>query len=161
MKIVLVAVGQRMPEWVNAGYADYARRMPRAAQVRLIEIRAEARSAKDAPGAPTVERYTEPEAQRIRAALPKDCLKIVLDQAGRSATTRELAEHLAAWRLAGRDVAFVIGGPDGVAESLKREADWVWSLSPLTLPHSLVRVVLAEQLYRAASILGNHPYHRE
>jgi 23S rRNA (pseudouridine1915-N3)-methyltransferase len=85
----------------------------------------------------------------------------VLDESGRACTTKGLAEQLQSWQMQGRDVTFVIGGPDGLAEDIRREADWLWSLSPLTLPHGLVRVVLAEQLYRASSILKNHPYHRE
>jgi 23S rRNA (pseudouridine1915-N3)-methyltransferase len=161
MKMLVIAVGQRMPQWVGAGYAEYARRMPREAQLKLIEVRPEARTGASAAEGQDSRRFTQPEAQRIRSALPRNCLKIVLDERGHGATTRELTERLAGWRMSGRDVGFVIGGPDGLAEDLKREADWLWSLSPLTLPHGLVRIVLAEQLYRATSILRNHPYHRD
>lgn len=144
-----------MPAWVDEGYEEYARRMPLTLRTRLVEVRAETR----AEGAP-VERAIEAEAKRISAAVPEDCLKVVLDERGRSCTTRELARRIEEWQMEGRDVAFVIGGADGIAPGLRAEAYWLWSLSPLTLPHGLVRVIVAEQLYRAASILGNHPYHR-
>jgi 23S rRNA (pseudouridine1915-N3)-methyltransferase len=108
-----------------------------------------------------VERLTEAEARRIRAALPAGSFKVVLDERGRGCTTRELSQRLESWQMEGRDVAFLIGGADGLAPGLSREADWLWSLSPLTLPHGLARVVVAEQLYRAWSITKNHPYHRD
>jgi 23S rRNA (pseudouridine1915-N3)-methyltransferase len=159
MKILVVAVGQRMPAWVDAGFEEYARRMPREAQITLVEIRPEPRGS--AADARAVERHTRAEAHRIRAALPRNCYKVALDERGSAATTRELGDRLAGWQMGGCDVAFIIGGPDGLYGEIKREADWLWSLSPLTLPHGLVRVVLAEQLYRALSILRNHPYHRD
>jgi 23S rRNA (pseudouridine1915-N3)-methyltransferase len=93
--------------------------------------------------------------------MPKAALRVVLDESGKTLTTRQLAQRLTQWRDGGRDVAFVIGGADGTAHGLRSDADWLWSLSPLTLPHGLVRVVLAEQLYRASSILNHHPYHRD
>jgi 23S rRNA (pseudouridine1915-N3)-methyltransferase len=147
-----------MPAWVDAGFEEYAKRMPRDAQLALVEVKPEPRSEHDAR-APA--RLTEAEGKRIAAVLPKGCFKVVLDERGRTCTTRELAQRLAAWQMEGRDVAFVIGGPDGLAETIKRDADLVWSLTPLTLPHGLVRVVLAEQLYRAHSLLKGHPYHRD
>lgn len=156
MKLLVVAVGQRMPAWIAAGFEEYARRMPRTLPVRLLEIKPEPRGA-----AIPVDRLTDAEGRRITAALPGGCFKTVLDERGRSCTTRELAQRIAAWQMEGRDVAFVIGGADGLPAALRTEADWLWSLSPLTLPHGLVRVVVAEQLYRASSILGNHPYHRQ
>lgn len=145
-----------MPGWVDAGFEAYARRMPREARLELVEVKAEPRER-----GPTVERLTQAEARRIRSAFPPGAFKVVLDERGRASTTRELAERLQGWQMGGRDVAFIIGGPDGLAEGIRSEADWLWSLSPLTLPHALVRVVVAEQLYRASSILKNHPYHRE
>ena len=157
MKLTVIAVGQRMPAWVDAGFAEYARRMPREAALKLIEIKAEPRGEGDARA---IARLTEAEAKRIAAALPKGAFKVVLDERGSNLTTRELVDRLAAWKMEGRDIAFVIGGADGLSAAFKRDADFVWSLSPLTLPHSLTRVVLAEQLYRAHSILKNHPYHR-
>lgn len=150
-----------MPAWVDAGYEDFARRMPREARITLQEIKPEPRgeASQDAPR--NVERLTEAEGKRIVAALPRGALKVVLDERGRLCTTRELAERFAGWQMDGRNVAFVIGGPDGLSAAIKRDADFVWSLTPLTLPHALVRVMLAEQLYRAHTILKNHPYHRD
>jgi 23S rRNA (pseudouridine1915-N3)-methyltransferase len=101
------------------------------------------------------------EAEHIEAALSQGVLRVVLDERGRSFPTRTLADHLERWRNDGRDISFVIGGADGLDESIKSRADLLWSLSPLTLPHGLVRVVLAEQLYRASSLLSGHPYHRD
>jgi 23S rRNA (pseudouridine1915-N3)-methyltransferase len=158
LKLLVVAVGHRMPAWVDAGFEEYARRMPREAQVKLIEIKPEPRSESDARGA---SRVMEAEGKRIGAALPKDALKIVLDEHGRTCTTLELAERMGAWLMGGRDVAFVIGGADGLSPAIKSVADFTWSLTPLTLPHGLARVLVSEQLYRAHSVLRNHPYHRE
>jgi len=160
MKLYVVAVGHRAPAWVGAGFTEYARRMPREAHLVLKEIKPESRG-HTAPSASTVERMRTAECKRIVAALPRGSYTVVLDELGRSLTTRQLAANLRRWREEGHDVAFVIGGADGTADKLKREANMVWSLSPLTLPHNLVRVVLAEQLYRAMSILSGHPYHRE
>lgn len=138
-----------MPAWVDAGFEEYARRMPREAKVALIRVRPEPRGEGDGGG------------RRVNAALPKGAYKVVLDERGRTCTTRELADRMAAWLMEGRDVAFIIGGADGLSPALKRSADFMWSLTPLTLPHGLARVVVAEQLYRAHTILRNHPYHRE
>jgi 23S rRNA (pseudouridine1915-N3)-methyltransferase len=145
-----------MPAWVDAGFEEYARRMPRTLPVRLLEVKPEPRGS-----ATPVARLAQAEAKRIGSALPPDCVKAVLDERGHGCTTRELAQRIADWQLESRDVAFVIGGADGVTPSLREQADWLWSLSPLTLPHGLVRVIVAEQLYRASSILANHPYHRQ
>lgn len=158
MKLRVVAVGQRMPAWIADGFEEYARRMPRESRIELNEIKPEPRTDE---GADAVERVRAAEYKRISAAIPRGTRCIVLDERGRQCTTRELAQRIADWRMDGQDVAFVIGGADGTDERLKREANWLWSLSPLTLPHGLVRVVLAEQLYRAVSILNNHPYHRD
>ena len=147
-----------MPAWINTGFDDYARRMPREMALALNELKPEPRS--DKTGAGDIARIREQEALRIDAALPKSGLTVVLDETGKTVTTRQLAERLTHWRNEGHDVTFVIGGADGTAARLKQNADWLWSLSPLTLPHGLVRVMLAEQLYRAAAIIGNHPYHR-
>ena len=159
MKFLAVAVGHRMPAWINAGFEEYARRMPRQAQLALIEIKPEVRSGH--AGAATVQRMLQAEHKRINAALPADCCRVVLDEHGKSFSTRQFAERLTHWRESGCDVAFIIGGADGTAAALKGQADLLWSLSPLTLPHGLVRIVLAEQLYRAVSIVSGHPYHRE
>ncbi len=160
MKLHVVAVGHRMPEWIGAGFEEYARRMPRDARLVLTEIKPEIRGS-GAMGTQAVERMLQAEHKRILAALPAGCYKVVLDERGKGFSTRQLADNIARWRDAGGDIAFIIGGADGTADALKQEADMLWSLSLLTLPHALVRVVLAEQLYRAVSILSNHPYHRE
>ena len=144
-----------MPAWIDAGFAEYAKRMPKDAALTLVEIKPESRTANA-----SVARLTENEAKRIRVALPARSLKVILDERGRGCTTGELAQRLEEWRMAGRDVAFVVGGADGVHADLRDEADWLWSLSPLTLPHGLVRVMVLEQLYRAWSVTAGHPYHR-
>jgi 23S rRNA (pseudouridine1915-N3)-methyltransferase len=154
VKFSVVAVGHRMPAWVDAGFTEYAARMPREARIDLVALKAPSRAG-------PVPRALEQERDRITAALPAGCVKVVLDERGTLVSTAELAKRMARWRESGRDIAFIIGGADGQHESVKRAADFVWSLSPLTLPHGLARVLLAEQLYRAHSILHNHPYHRE
>jgi 23S rRNA (pseudouridine1915-N3)-methyltransferase len=159
LKFLVLAVGHRAPAWVDAGFTEYARRMPREAQLELIPVRPAARGSEVGRGSGT-KKILEAEAKRIVAALPRGCFTVVLDQAGRSFTTEALAQRLAEWQSRGGDVAFVIGGADGLSEQLKQDAGFRWSLSALTLPHALVRVVLAEQLYRATSILKGHPYHR-
>ena len=145
-----------MPAWVEAGFDEYARRMPRESPLELVQVKPEPRAA-----ATPVARLTTAEAKRVRAALPAGCYRVVLDERGQTCTTKALAKRLEGWQMDGLDVAFVIGGPDGLDPSIRREAQWLWSLSPLTLPHALERVLVAEQLYRAASILKNHPYHRD
>ena len=155
MKLAVVAVGHRMPAWIDAGFAEYAKRMPKDTALTLTEVKPESRTA-----ATSTARLTQNEAKRIGAALPSRAFKVVLDERGRACKTTELAQRLERWRMDGRDVAFVIGGADGVHPDLREGADWVWSLSPLTLPHGLVRVIVAEQLYRAWSLTQNHPYHR-
>jgi 23S rRNA (pseudouridine1915-N3)-methyltransferase len=158
MKLRIIAVGHRMPGWISAGFEDYTRRMPREMPVTLTELKPEVRPAN--AGEAVIARAIDAEAARIREALPKNAVAVVLDETGKAVTTTALSRRLEAWRAGGRDIAFVIGGADGTSRALQQEADWLWSLSPLTLPHGLVRVLLAEQLYRAASILANHPYHR-
>lgn len=156
MKLLIVAVGHKMPAWVNEGYTEYAKRMPREARIDLVEIKPEKRA-----GGKTKEQVHEAERQRIAAALPANCELVALDERGQEWSTLELAETLKGWMQGGRDVAFVIGGADGLHPELKRRADRLWSLTRLTLPHGLVRVVLAEQLYRAVTVIQNHPYHRD
>lgn len=155
MKLAIVAVGHRMPAWVNEGFADYARRMSREARIELAEIKPSARA-----GGKTTEQVHEAERGRIEAALPAGCERVVLDERGQNWSTLELAEAMKGWMRGGRDVAFIIGGADGLHPEVKRHGR-LWSLSRLTLPHGLVRVVLAEQLYRAVTVIQNHPYHRE
>jgi len=155
MKLLLFAVGDRMPAWVDAGFAEYAKRFPRKSRLELIQIRPERRTK-----ARTVAQSLAGEAQRIEAALPVDCRRVALDERGREVTTSALAALAAGWIAESRDVAFLIGGPDGLDARLKASAGLALRLSSLTLPHGLVRILLAEQLYRALSILDNHPYHR-
>jgi 23S rRNA (pseudouridine1915-N3)-methyltransferase len=155
MRILVVAVGIRMPPWVAAGFDDYCTRMPRDARIELVEVKPEKRSAGMAPA-----RALERESQRIEVALPQGCLRLALDERGRSFDSAGFARQLASWRSGGRDIAFLIGGADGLSASLKEAAAMRVSLSPLTLPHGLARVVLAEQLYRAHTLSIGHPYHR-
>jgi 23S rRNA (pseudouridine1915-N3)-methyltransferase len=144
-----------MPDWVEKACAEYLKRMPREASVEIVEIKPDKRaSGKNA------EVVQEAEAVRILEAAGKDLL-IVLDEHGQEVTTSQLAQRMEGWLGCGRDVSLVIGGADGLHASLKQKSDWLWSLSKLTLPHGMVRVVLSEQLYRAWSVIHNHPYHRE
>lgn len=155
MKLLIAAVGTRMPGWVEEAYAGFAQRMPREMSMALIEVKAEPRTA----GKPTAALLAA-EASRLRAALPVRCRQVALDEHGADLTTLGLVQRLEKWLAGGEDVAILIGGPDGLDPALKREAAEMIRLSSLTLPHALVRVVLAEALYRAASILKGHPYHR-
>jgi 23S rRNA (pseudouridine1915-N3)-methyltransferase len=154
MKLSIVAVGQRQPKWTDESVADYLGRFPADFDVRLIEVKPEPRA-----GQP-VARVLAAEAQRLQAAIAQGTLTVALDERGRDWTTAQLADQLSAWRDAAERVAFVIGGPDGLDPDFKRAARLQLRLSSLTLPHALARVLLAEQLYRAWSILANHPYHR-
>jgi len=156
MKLIIVSVGHKMPDWITAGFNEYTKRMPREARIALLEIKPEPRTT-----GKTTMQIMEDEAQRILAALPQNCLRIALDERGIQPTTRQLAAQMQNWMQAGRDVAFIIGGADGLHESVKQAAQQLLALSALTLPHAVVRVLLAEQLYRAHSLMHNHPYHRE
>ena len=156
MKLWLVAVGHKMPTWITAGFTGYTKRMAREAQIELVEIKPEPRTT-----GKSLAQMMEPEAQRILTALPKDVLRIALDERGAQSSTKQLAQQMQGWLGSGRDVAFIIGGADGLHESVKNSAQQLLALSIMTLPHGLVRVLLAEQLYRALSLLHNHPYHRE
>ncbi len=155
MQLVIAAVGARMPGWVDAAFEDYAARMPADLRLALREIRPESRI----EGKTTVSLMAA-EADRMRAALPRHGPRVALDERGRDLTSMELAGMLEQWRADGDDVAFLIGGADGLDAGLKAEANMRVRLSSLTLPHALARVVLAEQLYRAWSITQKHPYHR-
>ncbi len=156
MKLIVAAVGVRMPAWVDEGFAEYAKRMPREMPLLLAEVKPEPRSS----GKP-VAVLMAAEAERLRAALPSRCRRVILDERGSDMTTRALAERLSGWAAEGDDVAFLIGGPDGLDPGIKSEANETLRLSSLTLPHGMVRVILAEALYRAASLAKGHPYHRE
>jgi 23S rRNA (pseudouridine1915-N3)-methyltransferase len=155
MKITVVAVGQRQPPWANAAVDEYLSRLPAEFKVECKLVKAESRSG-DVPLA----RVLSAEAARVRAAVPNGAWLIALDERGKDWTTQQLADQLQRWQDSADDVAFAIGGADGLDPKLKDEARLLLRLSSMTLPHALARVMLAEQLYRAASILAGHPYHR-
>ena len=156
MKLVVVAVGLKMPRWVDEAFTEYAKRMPRTAKLELVAVRPEPRVE-----GRTVEQMLGLEAVRIAAAVPDRARTVALDERGREFTSAALARWLEHRLREGTDTAFLIGGPDGLAPRLKDKAETLMRLSAMTLPHGLVRVLLAEQIYRAMSILRNHPYHRE
>ncbi|HVL09092.1 MAG TPA: 23S rRNA (pseudouridine(1915)-N(3))-methyltransferase RlmH [Burkholderiaceae bacterium] len=155
MQLLIVAVGHKMPAWIEQGFDEYAKRMPPELRIVLKEIRPEQRSSSR-----TAATVMQLEAARIEAALPKQCRIIALDERGKDWSTVQLADALTGWQREGGDVALLIGGADGLDPALKQRADMLLRLSSLTLPHGMVRVLLAEQLYRAWSITRNHPYHR-
>lgn len=156
MKLWILAVGNKMPSWVDEACAEYVKRMPREARIELVEIKPEKRV-----GGKTADQLQVSEMERIQAALPVGAMHVMLDERGTEMSTLELAGGMKVWLQDGRDVAFVIGGADGLHPSLRQRAGKLWSLSRLTLPHGMVRVLLAEQLYRAMSVIQGHPYHRE
>ncbi len=144
-----------MPSWVNQGYGEYANRMPSECRLELREIAAEKRG-KSAD----TRRITEKESELLLGAVPQGNMILALDVRGRSWSTEQLAQQLERWMQDGRNVSLLIGGPEGLSQTCLQQAEQRWSLSPLTFPHPLVRIIVAEQLYRAWSILRNHPYHR-
>jgi len=154
MRVTIVAIGQRLPVWAAAAVDDYAKRLPSEWRFDLKALKAEPRNGRNAAALVAVER------QRIEAALPRDARRIVLDERGKRVTTAQLAAQLRAWQRDARDVAFIIGGPDGLDAALVSAADERLRLSDLTLPHALARVLLVEALYRAESLNAGHPYHR-
>ena len=155
MKLAVLAVGHRQPGWVDEGCAEYLKRMPRELATSVVELKPEPRGSK------TREQLLAAERTRIEEALPVSCRLVVLDEKGEDLTTLKLARRLEAWMQDGRDVALLIGGADGIDEALKQRAAEKIRLSSLTLPHGMARLLLCEQLYRAVSVLKNHPYHRE
>ena len=155
MQLIVAAVGHKMPAWIDAGFQEYAKRMPPECRLVLKEIKPIDRTANK-----SAESVMAQERSRIEAVLPKGGRVIALDERGSAMTTLELAQQLSIWQQHGGDVSFVIGGADGLDAEFKQNAHMLFRLSNMTLPHGLVRVILAEQLYRAWSILKNHPYHR-
>jgi 23S rRNA (pseudouridine1915-N3)-methyltransferase len=155
MQLVIAAVGHKMPAWIEAGFNEYAKRMPPECRILLKEIKPVERS-----GSKTAETAMALERTRIEAVIPKGARVVALDEHGKDVTTVHLSQHLLQWQQNGSDVTFVIGGADGLDAAFKKRADMLIRISSLTLPHGLVRVLLAEQLYRAWSITQNHPYHR-
>ena len=155
MKLLLVAVGQRQPAWAETACRDFAKRFPPELRLEVKAVKAEPR------GSRTAGQLMAAEAVRLEAAIPKGARRVVLDEHGTRRTTVQLAERMTAWMNDGRDVALMVGGPDGLDAALKASADETLRLSDLTLPHAFVRVLLAEALYRAWTVMVNHPYHRE
>lgn len=155
MRIRIIAIGTKMPDWVEAGYAEYAKRLPRDLQVEMVELPLAVRSKNT-----DIQKAMEKEGEAMMAAIGKNEQVIALDVGGKAWSTSQLAENLAAWKMSGDNFCLLIGGPDGLSPAVLQMAAIKWSLSPLTLPHPLVRIVLIEQLYRASSILQNHPYHK-
>jgi len=156
MKIYLIAVGKKMPDWINTGYSEFSKRMPPELQINLIEITPSTRNKSTA-----IEKNIKEEGERIQSAIPDNSKLIVLDEKGKDFSSIALSKEMESWLPMGQDISIVIGGADGIDPVIKQQADEKWSLSSLTLPHALVRVVVAEQLYRAWSIMKGHPYHRE
>jgi 23S rRNA (pseudouridine1915-N3)-methyltransferase len=155
MQIHLISIGNRMPVWVQQGYQDYAKRMPRECELVLKEI---------APGNrgknSDIARIVKDEGERMIQSIPQGAHSVALDLGGKSWSTAELAESLKRWLESGQNIALLVGGPEGLSEAARRSARESWSLSRLTFPHPLVRIIVAEQIYRAWSLLHNHPYHR-
>jgi 23S rRNA (pseudouridine1915-N3)-methyltransferase len=155
MKLSIVAVGQRMPDWAQTAYDDYAKRFPPDSRVEIKTVKTEPRGSK------TLQTLLSAERGRIESVLARGTRVVVMDERGTSLTTVALAQQLKNWQLQGEDVAFVIGGPDGLDADFKAQAAHRIRLSDMTLPHAMARVLLMEQIYRAWSINDNHPYHRE
>jgi 23S rRNA (pseudouridine1915-N3)-methyltransferase len=156
MKLWIIAIGNKMPDWVEAGFAEYAKRMPRESRIELVELKPEKRG-----GGKSTQQILDAERERIVSALPQGARFVVMDERGESWTTQRLAQAITGWQQQGGDVAFIIGGADGLHDDIKRRAEKMLALSAMTLPHGLARVLLSEQLYRAATIIQGHPYHRE
>jgi 23S rRNA (pseudouridine1915-N3)-methyltransferase len=156
VKLLVVAVGQRQPAWADEAYAEFAKRFPPEMRLELKALKAEPRS-----GGKTAAQCMAAEAQRFETAIPKGARRVLLDEHGTRLSTAQLSQRVKAWRGEGRDVALLVGGPDGTDAALKATADETLRLSDLTLPHAFARVLLAEALYRAWSLLEGHPYHRE
>jgi len=155
MKLGILAVGHKLPDWVARGCAEYIKRMPRELPLAVVEIKPEPRGSK------TREQLLAAERSRLQGALPGYNRIVVLDERGDDLSTLKLAQRLEDWMREGGDTAFIIGGADGIDEELKRRANDTIRLSSLTLPHAMARLILCEQLYRAVSVVKNHPYHRE
>lgn len=155
MKINLISVGNKMPSWVQQGYDEYAKRMPRDCSLVLKEILPSKRGKNS-----DVARITRDEGERMMAAIPSGAHIVTLDIPGKPWTTPELSQAMKRWLESGQNIALMVGGPEGLSDSVRELARESWSLSKLTFPHPMVRILVAEQLYRAWSILNNHPYHR-
>lgn len=155
MNIYVVAIGKSMPSWVSSGWHEYQQRMPADYQLHLIEIAAERRT-KQAD----LKKIATKEENKLIDAIPKGAICVALDRTGKTIDTKTLAKNLQTWHDISQDICFIIGGPEGLSDSFLRQSDRIWSLSALTLPHPMVRLILSEQIFRAWSIIVNHPYHR-
>lgn len=156
MKIKIITVSKRIPDWISKGYNEYIKRLPKEIDINLVEISPESRK-----NTPSIDQILRKEAKKILTAIPEDNYVIALDENGKQFNSSILASYLAQWLVDAQDICFIIGGADGLDDSLKKSAHALWSLSPMTLPHAFVRLIVAEQIYRAWSINNNHPYHRE
>tara|TARA_B100000700_G_scaffold88342_2_gene99548 strand:+ start:1618 stop:2088 length:471 start_codon:yes stop_codon:yes gene_type:complete len=156
VQIQMLAVGNKMPAWVSSGFEEYQKRFPRDMSLDLIEITPQKRGKKAELG-----KIKNQEGEALLAAVPKGNRIVTLEVHGRPWTTPQLAQQMAGWQMDGRNVSLLIGGPEGLSDACLAAAEQRWSLSPLTLPHPIVRVIVAESLYRAWSLNNNHPYHRE
>ena len=155
MRISLLAIGNKLPRWINEGVEEYLKRFPASCYLDVVEIPAEKRSKQS-----DIKRLIEREGEKLLAAIKPGNRVIALAVKGQSWSTEKLADHIKQWQSEGRHIDLLVGGADGLSADCLKKADTHWSLSPLTLPHGLVRIIVAEQLYRAVSILQNHPYHR-
>ncbi|MGV6850902.1 MAG: 23S rRNA (pseudouridine(1915)-N(3))-methyltransferase RlmH [bacterium] len=155
MDIHLISVGQKMPKWVDQGYQEYARRLTGQVKLKLNEIPMPTRHKGS-----SVDKLIVEEGQKIIQACPANAIRIVLDERGKNWSTTQLSQQMDEWLHSGQSVALLVGGPDGHSQEVKQSANQLWSLSNLVFPHPLVRILLAEQIYRAWSLLQGHPYHR-
>lgn len=155
MHLSIIAIGKSMPSWVETGFQEYSKRLPPEFHLKLIEIEA-AKRGKNAD----ISRILQEEGDKILAAIPKNNFVVALEREGKEWDTATLAKNIQQWQLESQSVSFLIGGPEGLSPHCLEKADQKWSLSPLTFPHPLVRIILVEQLYRAWSLLKGHPYHR-
>lgn len=158
MKIRLLMIGQKMPSWVTTAFDDYHKRIQPFVTTQLVELPMAKRGKNDSPA--DILKYCQTEGESILAALKPQEVLIALEVGGRELSTEKLAATMQQWTLEGLDIALAVGGPDGLSDEVRKAAAWHWSLSSLTLPHPLVRIILIEQLYRAMSINHHHPYHR-
>ncbi len=156
MELQIIAIGKRLPEWIDSGFATYAKRMQHECTLKLREIASIKRTKTT-----SIEKIKQQETEQLQNSISPNSIVIALDEIGTQWSTRQLAEQLDKWRNDSKNVNFLIGGPDGLDKTCLSKANSVWSLSKLTLPHPIVRIILAEQLYRAWSLLNNHPYHRD
>lgn len=155
MKINIITIGKSRSTWVESGFAEYAKRMPKDYQLNLIEIQTIRRTM-----SANIKQIAYAETEKLVAAVPKNNLIVALDEHGREWTTIELSQKISTWHHEHQDISFLIGGPDGLDDIFLQNTKTIWSLAKLTLPHQLVRVIVAEQIYRAWTIINNHPYHR-